>query len=171
MVKFLLYAISLALLSHGQQETSRPFARTHNSSDYVSTCDEIAAAISGASQVFFPRKRVILSFCLRYSNLMDNPATPEYLLDISHASVSSSDASVCSVEPGSTEDVSKIVNQSSSDHVHRRLPTPIFHIASYFRVNPHAFCCERRRTCHESELFVNQRRTNRVVTLQQDKSR
>jgi hypothetical protein len=111
-IKFLLYAISLALLSHGQQEVLGLLdAITHNSSDPLSTCDQIAATISCASQVFSPCERVILSFCLRYSNLMDNQATPEYLLDISHAAASSSEASVCSVEPGSTEDVSKIVNQ------------------------------------------------------------
>jgi hypothetical protein len=34
-----------------------------NSSDFLSTCNQIAAAISGASQVYFPRKSVILSFC------------------------------------------------------------------------------------------------------------
>jgi hypothetical protein len=101
---------------------------------------------------------------------MDNQATPEYLLDISHASASSSEASVCSVEPGSTKDLSKIVNQLCSDHVHQRLPTSIF-IASYFGINTNAFCCQRRRTRHESKIFVNQRRTNRAVTLQRDKGR
>jgi hypothetical protein len=39
-------------------------------------------------------------------------AAPEYLLDMSHASASSLEASVCSVEPGSAEDVSKIVSDS-----------------------------------------------------------
>ncbi len=33
----------------------------HNSSDLLCTCNQIAAAISGASQVFFPRESVILS--------------------------------------------------------------------------------------------------------------
>ncbi len=41
-------------------------------------------------------------------------AAPEYLLDVSHASASSSEASVCSVEPGSAEDVSKIVSDSNT---------------------------------------------------------
>ena len=109
-IKFLLYVFSLALLSHGQQEVWDLLATTHNASDPVRTCDQIAAAISPASQVFFPRKRFTLSFDLRHSNLMGNQATPEYLLDLSHASASSSEASVCSVEPGSTEDVSKIVS-------------------------------------------------------------
>ncbi|KAI0271872.1 hypothetical protein BGY98DRAFT_186577 [Russula aff. rugulosa BPL654] len=89
-IKFLLYSILLGLLSHGQQEVLGLLAPAPNSTDLMRTCDQIAAAISSASQVFFP-------------------PTPEYLLDISHASASSSDASVCSVEPGSTEDVSKIL--------------------------------------------------------------
>ena len=41
---------------------------------------------------------------------MGNQASSEYVLDLSHASASSSQVSVCSVEPGSTEDVSKIVS-------------------------------------------------------------
>ena len=53
--KFLLYALSLALLSHGQQEV---FATTPSSSNPMGTCDQIAAAISSASQVFYPRERV-----------------------------------------------------------------------------------------------------------------
>lgn len=110
MFKFLLYTFSLAFLSCGQQGVLDTLATTYNSSTPRSTCDQIALAISRASQVFFPRERVILSFGLRYSNLMSNQATPEYLLDLSHASASSSQASVCSVEPGSTDDVSKIVS-------------------------------------------------------------
>ena len=54
----LLYAVSLALLSYGQPEA----LGNHNSSGPLYTCNKIAAAISGASQVFFPRKCVILSF-------------------------------------------------------------------------------------------------------------
>ena len=100
---------------------------------------------------------------------MGNQATPEYLLDISHASASSSDASVCSVEPGSTEDVSKIVSEWCPDHSHQRLLTYIL-TALYFGINPNAFCCERWRTRHESHVFVNGRCTNRIVTLQRDKS-
>jgi hypothetical protein len=108
--KFLLYASSLALASHGQQGALGLLATTHNSSDPMCTCDQIAAAVSRSSQVFFPRERIILSFSLRYSDLISSQAAPEYLFDLSHASASSSEASVCSVEPGSTEDVSEIVS-------------------------------------------------------------
>jgi hypothetical protein len=36
----------------------------HNSSDLLCTCNQIAAAISGVSQVFFPRECVILSLVI-----------------------------------------------------------------------------------------------------------
>ncbi|KAI0273284.1 FAD-binding domain-containing protein [Russula aff. rugulosa BPL654] len=52
----------LALRSYGKPA----IFETCNSSDRLCTCNDIAAAISGASQVFFP-------------------PTPEYFLDISHA--------------------------------------------------------------------------------------
>jgi hypothetical protein len=61
MFKFLLYAFSLALLSHasGQQGVLA------NSPNPMRTCDQIAAAISRASQVFLPRERAILLFDLQ----------------------------------------------------------------------------------------------------------
>ncbi len=34
-----------------------------NSSDFLWTCNQISAAISDASQVYFPRECIILSFC------------------------------------------------------------------------------------------------------------
>jgi hypothetical protein len=40
----------------------------HNSTDLLRTCNQITAAISGASQVFFPRECVILSFVMLYSD-------------------------------------------------------------------------------------------------------
>jgi hypothetical protein len=55
----LLCTFSLALLSYGQPEN----LENHNPSDLLSTCNQIAVGISGASQVFFPRERIILS-CL-----------------------------------------------------------------------------------------------------------
>jgi FAD/FMN-containing dehydrogenase len=82
----LLCVFSLILPSHGLPEA----VENHNSSDLLCTCNKIAAAISGASQVFFP------------------PA-PEYSFDIEHAYSSSNEASACSVEPGSAEDVSEIL--------------------------------------------------------------
>jgi hypothetical protein len=55
LTKLLVCAFSLALLSYG-----RPEALEKRNSP----CEKIAAAISGASQVFFPRKRAILSFMI-----------------------------------------------------------------------------------------------------------
>jgi hypothetical protein len=60
LVKPLLFAFSLALLSYGQPETFEK----RNSTDLLCTCDKIAAVISGASQVFFPRECVILSLLI-----------------------------------------------------------------------------------------------------------
>jgi hypothetical protein len=54
----ILCAISLALVSYGWPEASE----NRNSSDFLFTCNHIQAAISGASQVFFPRERVTLIY-------------------------------------------------------------------------------------------------------------
>ena len=51
-------AFSLALLSYGLPEA----LENHSPSDSLCTCNKIAAAISRASQVFFPREHFILSF-------------------------------------------------------------------------------------------------------------
>jgi hypothetical protein len=52
-----LCVFSLALLPYGFPKA----LAKHNSCDFLCTCNRIAAAISGASQVFFPRERLILS--------------------------------------------------------------------------------------------------------------
>src|SRR6267154_5609852 len=54
---------------------------------------------------------------------MGDQASTEYLIDISHASAASSQASTCSVEPGSVEDVSKIVSHVYPTH--KLLPTSL----------------------------------------------
>jgi hypothetical protein len=76
------------------------------------TCHQIAAVVSKASEVYFPRMSSGLS-CDSPSSTGDQ-ATAQYLSDISHNFVSSSEESACSVEPGSAEDVSKIVRQCPS---------------------------------------------------------
>ena len=157
----LLCAFSLALLSYGQPET----LENHNSSHLLCTCNQIAAAVSGASQVFFPRECVILS--LSHSNLIGYQASPEYLSDILHAGSSSTQASACSVEPGSVEDVSKIVRYLILTH--QLLPTRIS-VVTYPRVKSNALCRERRRTRREPRIFLDERCTNCDVALQRDKS-
>ena len=98
---------------------------------------------------------------------MYDQAAPEYLFDISHASPASSETSACSVEPRSSEDVSKIVRQP--DPTHQLLPTRIF-IATYLGIKPNAICGERWRAHHEPRVFLDDGRTDRHVTLQRDKS-
>jgi hypothetical protein len=56
----LLCVFSLALLSYGRQGASDDY----NPSDPLRTCDQIAAAISGVSRVFFPCERVIPPFVM-----------------------------------------------------------------------------------------------------------
>jgi FAD/FMN-containing dehydrogenase len=59
-------------------------------SEYLYTCGTIASSISISSQVFYPN-------------------STQYIADNEHAVLSSSQASACSVEPGSVEDVSEIL--------------------------------------------------------------
>ena len=99
-----LCSFALALRSYGKPA----IFETCNSSDLLCACNDISAAISGASKVFFPRMPLL--FMTLQFILMGDQAAPEYLLDISHAISSSSQPSICSVEPGSAEDVSKIVS-------------------------------------------------------------
>ena len=94
----LLCVFSLALLSYGRHEApEKPYP-----SGPIDACNQIAAAISGATQVYFPREPVILSSFVILRLMIDRAST-NYLSDISHASLSSTEASACSVEPGSTE--------------------------------------------------------------------
>jgi len=76
---------------------------------------------------------------LRFScfNLMSDQATPQYLSDISHAAPSSSENSTCSVEPGSAEDVSKIVRYLVVTH---QLPLTGVLLAKYLEIKPNPFC-------------------------------
>jgi hypothetical protein len=85
------------------------------------------------------------------------------MFDIEHAYSSSNEVSTCSVEPGSAEDVGEIVR--CPDLTHQYLPTRVL-IATYPGFKPNAFCCERWRTYHESEIFLDERRTGSDVALQ-----
>jgi hypothetical protein len=98
----LLCAFFLALLSCSRSER----LEEPSTSDMQYTCNQIAAAISSASQVFFPREHPHSLIC---SNLMGDQAATEYLFDIEHYSYSNTEASACSVEPGSAADLSEIV--------------------------------------------------------------
>jgi len=153
LTSLLLCAVALASSrSYGKPAT----LEMRNSSDLLCTCNEISAAISGASHVFFPRSMSRRSFShLSHFILMrDDQAAPEYFLNISHAASSSSQASTCSVEPGSAEDVSKIV--SYLQFMHQLLPTHIL-IATYSGIKANSLCGERWRTRYEPRIFLDAR--------------
>ncbi|KAI9446106.1 FAD-binding domain-containing protein [Lactarius indigo] len=86
----LLCALSLAALTYGHPGILDDRATLGATPRFKATCHRIAAAISNASEVFFP-------------------PSPQYAIDISHIYSSSSEVSACSVEPGSADDVSKIL--------------------------------------------------------------
>ncbi|KAH9071148.1 FAD dependent oxidoreductase [Lactarius deliciosus] len=86
----LLCALSLAALAYGYPGKLDDRATLGATSHFKATCHRIAVIISNASEVFFP-------------------PSPQYAVDISHTYASSSEASACSVEPGSADDVSKIL--------------------------------------------------------------
>ncbi|KAI9449853.1 FAD-binding domain-containing protein [Lactarius psammicola] len=81
---FLAVALSLAPFLQASVLTSTP------SVQYQTTCRKIASAISNSSQVFYPN-------------------STQYIADNKHAVISSTQASACSVEPGSAADVSVIL--------------------------------------------------------------
>jgi hypothetical protein len=97
---------------------------------------------------------------------MDDQASPEYLIDMSHPSPASSQASTCSVEPGSAEDVSKIVSHLYPT-THKLFSDEHF-TASYSGINPNAFWGEKWGAQHEPGVFLDERRRDRDDTLQRD---
>ena len=94
---------------------------------------------------------------------MRDQAALEYSLDISHAASSSSQASTCSVEPGSAEDVSKIVSYL---HLMHQLLTTRFLVVTYSGITPNTLCGERWRTRNEPRILLNERGRDRDDTLQ-----
>ena len=92
-------------------------------------------------------------------------ASSEYLLDISHPAPSASEVSVCSVEPGSAEDVSKIVRYY--DMTQQHMLTRNF-VDTYTGIKPNALCSEGWRTRREPRIFRDAGRTDIDETLQQD---
>jgi hypothetical protein len=159
LVTLLFCSVSLSILSYGRPEAAQ------GPSELQYTCDQIAAAISGASQVFFPCMCVM--YRLPHRKLISVQAAPEYSSDIYHASNASSEISACSVEPGSAGDVSKIVSHPSRCQV---LLTHIF-IATYPRTKPNTFRSERWRTRYQPEIFLHERSADLNDTLQRHKSR
>ena len=145
----------LSILSYGRPEA------VQSPSEFRITCDQIAAAISGASQVFYPR--MCDMYRLLYPKLIGVQAAPEYSSDNYHASNASSEVSACSVEPGSAGDVSKIVSHPTSTP--KVLLTHI-RIATYPRTKPNSFRSERRRSRYQPGIFLHKRSTGLNDTLQ-----
>ena len=103
--KSLFYTLWLTAVVYGNPE----YFGIRETSKFQRTCNQIGAAISNASEVFF-----ICSHISWRSELTGrDQASPQYSSDISHTYVSSSEDSACSVEPGSAEDVSNIVSYDS----------------------------------------------------------
>ncbi|TFY60516.1 hypothetical protein EVJ58_g5106 [Rhodofomes roseus] len=76
--------------------------------DVLATCQQIANAISSASEVFYSRMPTSL-LALDPPDGTVYAADPSYLADIAHYSISSTEEAVCSVEPGTAEDVGTIL--------------------------------------------------------------
>ena len=138
-----------------------------NPSDFLCICNEIAAAISGASQVFFPRE-FCHSFIGNGFDLMGDQAAPEYTLDISHVATSSSQESACSVEPGSADDVSKIVSHPYSTNQHCQ--THVL-LASYSGIDPNTIWGEMWRTHYKPGILLDERCRDCHDALQRDNSK
>ncbi|KAJ7169346.1 FAD-binding domain-containing protein [Mycena crocata] len=78
----------------------------------VSTvCEQIAQTVSNASAVFYPGAVVsqAFSFAQKLILIRSRIGSPQYAADIFHDSASSTQESVCSVEPGTAEDVARIL--------------------------------------------------------------
>jgi hypothetical protein len=146
---FLLCALFLAFPSYGRPDNLQKYFP----SESLNTCNQIAVAISDASQVFFPCTCVI--HLLQYRDLISVQVAPEYSSDIFHAA--------SSIEPGSAGDVSKIVSHPTS--MRQVLFTHIF-IATYPRTKPDTFRSERWRTRYQPGIFLHERSTDLNVTLQ-----
>jgi len=112
---------------------------------------------------FFPVSRSLIM--ILHSNGYKDSS--EYLFDISHPAPSASEVSVCSVEPGSVEDVSKIVR--SSDLMQQpHLPTHII-IDTYPWIKANAICSEGWRARREPRILLDDGCTDYDDTLQRDK--
>jgi hypothetical protein len=77
-------------------------------SEYRRVCSQIEAAISDASDVYYPR-RLLFSFIDIQCSLDAFTVQYNYEQDVKHWMTSSADRAGCSVQPGTADDVSVIV--------------------------------------------------------------
>jgi hypothetical protein len=86
-------------------------ASSNSSQSIVATCNLVSRSLSFVSGVFFPGKHFYPSFASACANTIARCiGAPSYADDNAHYTISSSQNSTCSVEPGSIEDVSKLVS-------------------------------------------------------------
>ena len=82
---------------------------------YLEVCKQIKAAISSASGVHYPGELVLSTYYWNAHSPPNKKGSFLYAKDVSHWASSSSEHSACSVEPGTSEDVSKIDLQTFGD--------------------------------------------------------
>jgi hypothetical protein len=131
-----------ALQDHSgfSQENFAAYTLPPSAAHYKATCEMIAQSISSASQVFYPGEPQVIG--LRFSSHIDPGFldSQEFEIDISHWASSSSQVPVCSVEPGTSDDVASIVNLVPLP-THPRCSVDVIHIDQYsFNRSPELAC-------------------------------
>lgn len=125
------------------------------------TCENIAKVISSKSQVFYPGELCVLR--LYYASPVDSEVllgSQEFNFDYSHWANTSSQVPVCSVEPGTPDDVGLTVNLPFRHRPIIVLLTFYVPIASEDCYRSRSVCGERRWPCYQPWLFVNPGCTN-----------
>ncbi len=132
------------------------------SPNYKVTCEKIARSISSKSQVFYPGERREVSLqCTSYIDI-EFLDSHEFNFDISHWANTSSQVSLCSVEPETPNDVASIVNLVLLT-IHTCRPADV---SSQTPTAPpdcrrsRVIRSERRWTRYQPWLFINSRRTH-----------
>jgi hypothetical protein len=119
------------------------------------TCEKIAKAISSKSQVFYPGKiRVLHLYC---ATPIDSRVlgSQEFKFDISHWANTSSQVPICSVEPGTPDDVGLTVNLTHPPSTDRCIADVYMPTAPEDCYRSRSVCCKRRWPCYQPWLFVN----------------
>jgi hypothetical protein len=111
------FLCSTLVLTHALQDRSgfgladfTVYTPSSSPANFEVTCERIAKAISSKSQVFYPGElRVLRLYC---ASILDSGVlgSQEFKSDISHWANTSSQVPVCSVEPGTPDDVGLTVN-------------------------------------------------------------
>lgn len=106
---------------------------------------------------------------LRVDREMIDNQPPQYVSDVSHYFSSSSQVSTCSVEPGSAEDVSKIVRYILLVPLSASADVALSSVGRSGNY-PHAIRDQGWRACYESGIFFDNERANFDDALQRHHS-